>query len=131
MQFTESQPIYSQIADLVCEKLLLGVWPAGERVPSIRELAVELGVNPNTVLRTYDLLQQEAIIVNRRGIGIFAADDCMEQATRFRKAQFVEKDLRQFYNNLYLLGMELDELKPGFDQFKKQMKRERGNKTTK
>src|ERR1044072_219674 len=92
MQFKESQPIYLQIAEFVCEKILLGAWPAGERVPAIRELAVQLGVNPNTVLRTYDVLQQEGVIVNKRGVGIFAADDAIEQATRYRKTRFMEMD---------------------------------------
>ena len=131
MQFTESQPIYMQIADLVCEKILLDVWPAGERIPSIRELAIELGVNPNTVLRTYDFLQQENIIVNRRGIGIFAADDTKEQAARYRKTQFVDKDLQPFFRNLYLLEMDIEELKPKYEQFKRQLKKEFNQKTAK
>lgn len=124
MQFIESQPIYLQIADHVCEQILLGKWLAGERLPSIRELAAQLGVNPNTLLRTYEVLQQENIIVNQRGIGIFAADDAMEQATRYRKALFIEKDLPQVFRSLFLLGMDPAELKPQFEQFKKQLKKE-------
>ena len=131
MQFSSTQPIYLQIADLVCEKILLGAWPEGQRIPSIRELAVQLEVNPNTVLRTYDILQQEAVFVNRRGIGIFAADDAIKQASRFRKAQFLEQDILQFFRTLYMLEMNLDELKPRFEQFKKEMKRQPGNKTVK
>jgi len=88
-------------------------------------------VNPNTVLRTYDILQQEAVFVNRRGIGIFAADDAIKQASRFRKAQFLEQDILQFFRTLYMLEMNLDELKPRFEQFKKEMKRQPGNKTVK
>ena len=124
MQFTESQPIYLQIADYVCEQILLGVWPAGQRIPPIRELAVHLGVNPNTILRTYEVLQQEAIIVNQRGIGIFAAGDAVVQATRYRKALFVEKDLPQVFRTLFLLGMSPAELMPRWEQFRKQIKKE-------
>lgn len=117
MQFRESQAIYLQIADYVCERILLKEWPPGDRVPSVRELAVLLEVNPNTVMRTYEFLQQQAILFNQRGIGFFAALDAVEQAARYRKDLFLEKDLPQLFRNLYLLGMELEELKPRYRQF--------------
>lgn len=122
MQFRESQPIYLQIADFVCEKILLREWLPGERIPSVRELAVQLEVNPNTVMRTYEFLQQESILFNQRGIGLFTAADAMSQATRYRKTQFVEKDLPNVFRNLFLLGMDPTELSPRYQQFKKQMK---------
>jgi DNA-binding transcriptional regulator YhcF (GntR family) len=121
MQFRESQAIYLQIADYVCEKILLKEWPPGERIPSVRELAILLEVNPNTVMRTYEFLQQQTIIFNQRGIGFFAANDAINQATRYRKELFVEKDLPQVFRSLFLLGMELDELKTGYEKFKKQL----------
>ena len=124
MQFRESQPIYLQIADFVCEKILLGQWAPGERIPSVRELAVQLEVNPNTVMRTYESLQQEAIIFNQRGIGFFAAEDALMQARRYRKGLFIEKDLPQLFRSLYLLGMDPAELKTAFETFKKQMLRQ-------
>ena len=122
MQFRESQPIYLQIADFVCEKILLKEWAAGERIPSVRELAVQLEVNPNTVMRTYEFLQQESILFNQRGIGLFTAADAVAQATRYRKTQFIEKDLPGVFRNLFLLGMDPAELNPRYQQFKKQMK---------
>ena len=61
MQFRETRPIYLQIADYVCEKILLRQWNAGERIPSVRELAVTLEVNPNTVMRTVEFLQLKEI----------------------------------------------------------------------
>ena len=122
MQFRESQAIYLQIADYVCERILLKEWPPGERVPSVRELAVLLEVNPNTVMRTYEFLQQQAILFNQRGIGFFAALDAVEQTSRYRKDQFLEKDLPQLFRNLYLLGMDLEELKPRYRQFSQQIR---------
>jgi GntR family transcriptional regulator len=124
MQFRESQAIYLQIADYVCEKILLKEWPPGERIPSVRELAVQLEVNPNTVMRTYEFLQQQSIVFNQRGIGFFVANDAIVHATRYRKDLFTEKDLPQVFRSLFLLGMELDELKTGYDKFKKQLSRE-------
>jgi DNA-binding transcriptional regulator YhcF (GntR family) len=122
MQFRETQSIYLQIADYVCEKILLEEWIAGERIPSVRELAVQLEVNPNTIMRTYEFLQQEKIIFNQRGIGIFAASDAIERATRYRRDWFIEKDLPQVFRSLFLLGMDPEELKPLYQQFKKQMR---------
>ena len=57
MEFKDKQSIYLQIADYVCEQIVLGQWPPGERIPSVRDLASTLEVNPNTVMRTYDFLQ--------------------------------------------------------------------------
>jgi GntR family transcriptional regulator len=119
MQFRESQAIYLQIADFVCEKILLQEWPPGQRIPSVRELAVQLEVNPNTVMRSYEYLQQQAVIFNQRGIGFFAAADALQQATRYRKELFIDKDLPQVFRSLFLLGMDPEELKPLYEQFKK------------
>lgn len=120
MQFRESTAIYLQIADYVCEKILLKEWPAGERIPSVRELAVQLEVNPNTVMRTYDFLQQQAVIYNQRGIGFFAAADAVRQAAQYRKEVFIEKDLPQVFRSLFLLGMDPEELKPRYEKYRKQ-----------
>jgi GntR family transcriptional regulator len=120
MQFRESQAIYLQIADYVSEKILLKEWKPEERIPSVRELAVQLEVNPNTVMRTFDFLQQQEIIYNQRGIGYFVAPVAYKNALQYRKNEFGEKDLPAIFRNLYLLGMELDELKPKFDKYKKQ-----------
>ena len=120
MQFRESQSIYLQIADYVCEKILLKEWVEGERIPSVRELAVQLEVNPNTVMRTYEFLQQQEIIFNQRGIGFFAAASAIRQATEYRKQVFIEKELPQVFRSLYLLGMSPEELTPGYEQYRKQ-----------
>lgn len=120
MQFRESQAIYLQIADFVCEKLLLREWAPGERIPSVRELAIQLEVNPNTVMRTYEFLQQQGIIFNQRGIGFFAAQDAIRQATQYRREAFIEKDLPQVFRSLFLLGMDLEELRARYEKYKKQ-----------
>ena len=120
MQFRESQSIYLQIADYVCEKILLKEWIEGERIPSVRELAVQLEVNPNTVMRTYEFLQQQEIIYNQRGIGFFTSANAIRQTANYRKQVFIEKELPQVFRSLYLLGMDPEELKPGYEQYRKQ-----------
>ncbi len=120
MQFSETQAIYLQIADFVCEKILLKEWPPGERIPSVRELAVELEVNPNTVMRTYEFLQKEEIIYNQRGIGFFVSAGAVKQATQYRLETFMKKDLPQVFRSMYLLGMSPGDLEKLFEKFKKQ-----------
>ncbi|PVD51762.1 GntR family transcriptional regulator [Terrimonas sp.] len=120
MQFKDSQSIYLQIADHICEKILLKEWKPEERISSVRELAVQLEVNPNTVMRTYDFLQQQEIIYNQRGIGYFVAADAFKKALSYRKEDFLQKDLPGVFRNLYLLGMNTDELKPRFEKFVQQ-----------
>ena len=120
MQFRESQAIYLQIADYVCEKILLKEWVVDARIPSIRELAMQLEVNPNTTMRAVEFLQQQEIIYNQRGIGYFVSSTAYKNALQYRKSEFTEKDMPAVFRNMYLLGMELEELKPRFEKYKKQ-----------
>jgi DNA-binding transcriptional regulator YhcF (GntR family) len=71
MEFRDNPAIYIQIAEYVCEQILLKKWKLDDKIISIRELAVTIEVNPNTVQRAYDFLQQKNIITNKRGIGLF------------------------------------------------------------
>jgi GntR family transcriptional regulator len=120
MQFRESIAIYLQIADYICERILLKQWKAGERIPAVRELAVQLEVNPNTVMRTYEFLQGQDIIYNQRGIGYFVGTDGFKNATQYRKTEFIEKELPNIFRHMYMLGMDVEELRPRYEKFKKQ-----------
>jgi len=120
MQFRESQAIYLQIADYVCEKILLKEWSPDQRIPSVRDLAIQLEVNPNTAMRAVDFLQQQEIIYNQRGIGYFVSSNAYKNALQYRKNEFTEKDMPAVFRNMYLLGMEIEELKPRFEKYKKQ-----------
>ena len=119
MEFKENPAIYIQIAEYVCEQILLKKWKLGDKIISIRELAVQIEVNPNTVQRAYDLLQQQNIITNKRGIGYFTEDDAMERILNFRREQFIENELPVFMRNIYLLKMDFKEIKIMYDQFVK------------
>lgn len=119
MQFRESIAIYLQIADYICERILLRQWKAGERIPAVRELAVQLEVNPNTVMRTYEFLQGQNIIYNQRGIGYFVGPEAVKNASQYRKTEFIEKELPNIFRNMYMLGMDMDELKSRYETYKK------------
>src|SRR3954453_18705519 len=117
MEFRDKQAIYLQISEYVCEQILLNKWPLGEKILSIRDLAVAMEVNPNTVQRAYDFLQQQEIITNKRGIGYFVEGDAMSRIMAFRRQLFIENDLPVFFKNLYLLKMDFKEMMQLYDQF--------------
>ena len=119
MEFKESQAIYLQIGNYVCEQILLGRWKEGERLLSVRELGVALEVNPNTVMRTYDFLQERDIIFNKRGIGYFASEDARRKILLYRKKQFLEQELPSVFKNLTLLGMTFKELENEYNNYLK------------
>jgi len=117
MDFKENPAIYIQIAEYVCEQILLKKWKLGDKITSIRDLAMLMEVNPNTVQRAYDLLQQQSIITNQRGIGYFTEDDAMERIMSFRREQFIENELPAFLRNIFLLKLDFKEIKTLYDQF--------------
>ena len=117
MEFNNNKAIYLQIAEYVCEQILLGKWKTEDKIPSVREMAVELEVNPNTVMRTYELLQGKNILNNKRGIGFFLADNTIDQVKQYRKTSFIEDELPNLFRNLYLLEIDFDELKSRYQTF--------------
>ena len=120
MEFKDKQSIYLQIADYVCEQLLLGNWPVNERIPSVRDLAVLLEVNPNTVMRTYEFLQNKNIIFNKRGIGYFVDEQAIAHIRAYRKERFLDSELPEFFKTLYLLDINIEDLKKRYENFIKE-----------
>jgi GntR family transcriptional regulator len=80
----QRRPIYVQIMDEVRRARVLGTLKAGEVLPSVRQLAAELGVNPNTVKQAYHELEREGVVETRRGQGTYLADVRANGAERGR-----------------------------------------------
>ena len=119
MEFKDNEPIYVQIATLVSEKIIVGQWPAGQRILSVRDLGVELEVNPNTVMRAYDFLQTLGVLYNKRGVGLFVADDAVEKVKVYRKQEFVAQYMPDFFKQLYLLDIPMEDIARQYEAFKK------------
>ena len=113
MQFSEPKGIYLQIADQMRERVLRREWSAGQRIPSIRELAVELGVHPNTVARSYQTLVDGRLIANRRGLGYFVAEDAAERALAEMREAFLRDELPRIVRTMRLLGIGPEEISAG------------------
>jgi len=119
MEFNQSQAIYMQIGDYISEQILFERWKEGDRILSVRELGVSLQVNPNTVMRTYDFLQNNDIIFNKRGVGYFVAEQAKSKIIDYRRKQFLELELPVIFKNMNILGMTFDELKAKYEEFSK------------
>ncbi|OOQ58099.1 GntR family transcriptional regulator [Mucilaginibacter pedocola] len=117
MEFREKQAIYLQIAEYVCEQILLKQWPLEAKILSIRDLAVTMQVNPNTVQRSYDFLQQREIISNKRGVGYFVEAEAMARVMAFRKEQFLENELPVFLRSMYLLDIPMEEIEIRYEKY--------------
>ena len=119
MDFKENKAIYLQIADRICEEILTGVFREEERVPSVREYAVKVEVNVNTVMRSYDKLQGDGVIYNRRGIGYFVAGGAVLRIKEMNKQTFMKEDMPVFFRQASLLGMTAEELQGEYENYLK------------
>ena len=108
-------PIYLQIADEIRVAIGAGVFRPGESLPSLRVLAADLRVNPNTVQRAYDELEREGVVVSRRGVGLFVADhDTRSARGEAEKAVFAA--FRQGVRAGQEAGLPPERLRAVFDQ---------------
>ena len=124
MEFKNTKSIFQQIGDTICEKILSEVYPSNDRLPSVREMAAEIGVNPNTVMRTYTELQNDNIISNKRGIGFFVNEDAADVILKIRKKEFFEQDLPEFLKKVDLLNLDKTEIDPIINNLKKRINHE-------
>lgn len=113
MEFNQNKPIYLQIADGINEKILSGKLKEGDRILSVRELGAELGVNPNTAMRSYEKLTMDGIIYNQRGIGYFVSEGARAVALEKMRKDFLENELPQILRKIRLLELKAEDyLKP-------------------
>lgn len=110
MEFSENKSIYLQICDAICERILNGELIPDSRIPSVREYGGEIGVNPNTVMRSYERLTTDGIIYNRRGIGYFISTNAKNIVLEKLKKDFLEDELPAIIRKMKLLGINADEI---------------------
>ncbi|HEX5626094.1 MAG TPA: GntR family transcriptional regulator [Saprospiraceae bacterium] len=124
MEFKKSLSIFEQIGMSVQENIISKEWQEGERIPSVRDFATSIQVNPNTVMRTYTLLQDQGILENRRGIGFFVASGARSKSIHHRKNQFAAEFLPELFKNMDQLGISWDEMKTYYQNWKNQNEHE-------
>lgn len=110
MDFNENKPIYLQITDAIVDGVISGEYPEGERLPSVREYAVKVEVNANTVMRSYEWLQQQRVIFNKRGIGFFVSPEARKRAIEMRRNIFMRDEAEYFFGRIASMGIDAEEL---------------------
>lgn len=116
MEFGDHKTIFLQIRDWLVDQILTGKLAPGDRVPSVRELAADIEVNRNTVMRSYALMEQEGIIDNRRGIGFFVSDQARQRLATDEKAQFIRDELPKLVHQAKVLRLTLADFEPLIQQ---------------
>ena len=112
----QAQSIFLQISDTIKDRILSGEYSADERVPSVRELAEQMEVNPNTAMRAVERLQMEGMIYNKRGRGYFVSPNAREEILASRRKKFVEEVVPALLSEMKLLGIGLDTLQSEWDK---------------
>ena len=110
MQFKDHKPIFLQIAEHICDEILQGQYPEGERLPSVREYAAEVEVNVNTVVRSFEWLNQKDIIFNKRGLGYFVSEGATETIRQSLREAFFKETLQELIQQMEKLDIEVEEV---------------------
>ena len=118
MEFRDNEAIYLQIANNISENILLGKWRPEDKILSVRELAMEMQVNPNTVIRTYEFLQNKEIIYTKRGLGFFVSSNALEKIRLYKKEHFLQTELPEFFKTMFLLNIDIIDISKQYETFK-------------
>lgn len=102
------QPLYEQLVEQLRRQLILGGMEAGAAMPSVRQLAMELGINPNTIQKAYRRMEAEGMIVSVPGKGSFVSDDLAEMLKRQRTEQMAQ--LRRSIGTCREMGLMKSEI---------------------
>lgn len=118
-EFNEKSPIYSQIAEHIKMQIVSQEIKSGDQLPTVRELAQEAGVNPNTMQRAFTELEREGMVFSQRTSGRFVTEDNL-LIGKIRQ-QVAKAELATFVNNMKKIGYKLDEITVAFDHFIKEI----------
>ena len=108
MEYNASYPIYLQVLEDIKKNIVTGRIMPGEKLASVRDMAVEYKINPNTATRVYQLLEEEGICHTRRGLGTFINEDSDMVAEL--KNQMAKKMIIYFLKNMWQLGFSTKEI---------------------
>ena len=106
--FRNDQPIYSQLTQRLTEAIVSGIYAPGEKLPSVRELALEAGVNPNTVQRSLTELEREGLVFSQRTAGRFVTEN--ENMIVNAKLRIADERVSEFLRSMKTLGCGRQEI---------------------
>ncbi len=106
--FNANAPIYLQVVEDIKIKIMNGTLRPGDKISSVRELALELEVNPNTIQRAFSELEREGFIRTERAVGRFVADN--QKLIDDCKKQLIKEDVHQFVEQMKMLGIDKEDI---------------------
>ena len=106
--FDEKSPIYIQIAKHIKMKIISQEIKSGDQLPTVRELAEEAGVNPNTMQRAFSELEQEGMVFSKRTSGRFVTED--EKLIKQKRHELATEELQSFVQNMHHIGFDTSDI---------------------
>jgi len=103
--WNDKQPIFQQIKELIEKQILLGVWPEGSALPSVRNVAAEMKINHLTVMKAYQLLVEQQLIEKKRGQGMYVLPGAIEKLKTYKKQQFLSQEIPRIVQMLKCIDM--------------------------
>lgn len=100
--FDDGRPIWPQLAEQITERILLRVYPPGTRLPSVRDLAMEAGVNPNTMQRALASLETDGLVTTNRTSGRIVTQD--EETLEKMRRQYARAHIERYFNAMAKIG---------------------------
>lgn len=110
MEFNDNKPIYRQIIDFAYSRILNDMWNSEQRIPSVRELSMELQVNSRTVLKAMEHLQNLGIIISKRGMGFILDSDAKKKVVEELRKEFFASTLPAFASEMRMLGISQNDI---------------------
>lgn len=107
-KFTDDTPIYQQIMDMMKQEIASGELAAGQKLPSVRELALEAGVNPNTMQKALAELEREGLLYSQRTVGRFVAEQ--QEIRDGLQEELMMEYIEDFLKKMKKLGYSVDEV---------------------
>ena len=106
--FDEKSPIYIQIAKHIKMKIISQEIKSGDQLPTVREIAEEAGVNPNTMQRAFSELEQEGMVFSKRTSGRFVTED--EKLIKQKRHELATEELQSFVQNMHHIGFDTSDI---------------------
>ena len=105
---TTDRPIYLQLEEILLQAIASGQYPAGSRLPAVRELAAEAGVNPNTMQRALTDLEREGLLYSQRTAGRFVTDET--ERIRGKRRELAMTQVQNFLTSMKEMGFSAEEI---------------------
>ena len=109
IKFSNDKPIFLQLAELIKNEIISGKYQTGDKLPSVREFALEFQVNPNTVQKALQILEDEGLILTDRTNGKFVASNLKQIESH--KNKLIKQEIDLFFEKMQALGLEISEIK--------------------